>query len=145
MPTYNYHCKTCGNDYEIVLRMTDHVNRWPCHCGNDAEQVITQAPYTIIPEHMRWNAQGYESPTTGAKITTKKQRIEDMARSGCIEYDPGMRQDADRRVKEHDAALDRAIDETVEREFESMTTLQKERLCAEMTAGADAEYTRLTA
>lgn len=97
----------------------------------------------IIPEHMRYDAQGYESPTSGQIITTKKQRIEDMARAGCIEYDPGMKQDADRRVKEHDAMLDKLVDETVEREFEAMPTAKKERLCNELTAGADAEYTRI--
>jgi hypothetical protein len=131
---------------EIVLRIKDHQNHWPCsQCGNEARQVINHAPMLVIPEHMRWNAQSYESPTTGAHITTKKQRIEDMARSGCIEYDPGMKQDADRRVKEQDAALDKAIEATVEREFEAMPTAKKERLCNELTAGAEAEYTRLTA
>ncbi len=145
MPTYKYQCK-CGNKMEIMLRMVDHRNKWPCSkCDEYANQVIDSAPMVVIPAHMRFDAQGYESPTTGAHITTKKQRIEDMARSGCIEYEPGMRQDADRRVIEHDKYMDKMIDETVEREFDAMPTTKKEQLCNELTAGADIEYTRLTA
>lgn len=97
----------------------------------------------IIPQHMRYDFEGYESPTSGAHITNMRQRANDMAASGCIEYEPGMRQDADRRVIEEDKALDKLVDETVEREFESMPIKQKETLCAELTAGATVETIRI--
>lgn len=143
MPTYDYQCR-CGQRMQIIVPMRSHQRTWPCSkCGADAEQIITQAPYTIIPEHMRWNAQGYESPTTGRTITTKKQRIEDMAASGCIEYDPGMRQDADRRSKEDEAALERSVSETLAREIEAMPAQKKQALEAELTRGADIGFTRI--
>lgn len=129
---------------EIILRMKDHATRWPCSkCGQDAPQVIKQAPMTIIPQHMRFDFDGYESPTSGRHITTKKQRIEDMAQSGCIEYEPGMRQDADRRVIEHDAMLDKLVDETVDREIAAMPARKRENLEAELSRGVAAEIQRL--
>lgn len=128
MPTYEYRCDSCGRQITMVVRMRDHKNTALCQCGELAQQVINQAPTLVIPEHMRWNAQAYVSPTTGAVITNKQQRINDMAASGCIEYEPGMRQDYDRRCVESDIALDKAVEETVAREIEAMPAEKKEAL-----------------
>lgn len=84
----------------------------------------------------------YESPIDGRPITNRKQRLEDMARSGCVEYDPGIRQDIDRNLKESEIRLDKAIDTTVEKEIESMPIIKKERLASELAAGFDIETVR---
>jgi hypothetical protein len=123
--------------------MKQHCNRVQCQCGSEAEQVILSAPLMTIPAHMRYDFNGYESPTTGRLIRNKRERIEDLAVSQCMEYDPGVKQDYDRKCKEEEIALDRAIDETVEKEFETMPLLKREQLAAELTAGADVETIRL--
>jgi len=144
MPTYNYRCE-CGNEMEIILRMKDHINHWPCsRCGKDAQQHIKQAPTVTIPAHMRFDWNGYDSPVTGQHIRNKREHIEDLARHDCIEYDPGMKQDADRRVIEQDKALDRLVDETVERELEQMPTIKREALDAELSRGVSIEMERQT-
>jgi hypothetical protein len=79
----------------------------------------------------------YDSPIDGRHITSMAARKEDLARSGCIEYDPGMKQDAERRAKEAEAATERAVDETVEREFATMPSRKKEKLAAEIEGGLE--------
>jgi hypothetical protein len=93
---------------------------------------------------MRWDANTtYESPTTGRMITNISQRREDMAQSGCFEYEPGIRQDADRRVADDDIKLDKLVDETFDSELEKMPTKKRERLETEMVNGVSAETVRL--
>lgn len=84
----------------------------------------------------------YDSPIDGRAITNRQARIEDMKRSGCIEYDPGMRQDSDRKLRERDEQLDRAVDETVERTVAEMPIRKRESLVNEIASGVDAEVTR---
>jgi len=86
----------------------------------------------------------YDSPIDGRPITSRAARLDDMARSGCIEYDPEMRKDADRRVKEQEAELDRSVDDYVEREFATMPVRKKEALAAEMQQGITVEPVRQT-
>jgi hypothetical protein len=85
----------------------------------------------------------YHSPIDGRLITTAAQRREDMARNDCIEYEPGMRQDVDRNARNDELALDRAVDETFDREIAKMTAHKLERLDAEMSAGLTAEVARI--
>jgi len=143
MPTYTYKCEWCGARFERVVRIKEHKPYAECICGESAKQTIEYAPMVVIPEHMRWNAQAYTSPIDGRPITTKRQHIEDMARNDCIEYEPGMKQDVNRRVIESDKELDKLVDETIDREIASMPAVKLERLDAELSAGMTAEPIRL--
>lgn len=84
----------------------------------------------------------YDSPIDGRAITNKHARIEDMRRAGCVEYDPGMRQDYERRIEREQASLEAKVEETVDREIASMPAVKKERLQAEMEGGLTAEPVR---
>lgn len=144
MPRYGYKCDACGTSFEVISRISEHQRTAECEeCGAIASQVITP-PIVVIPAHMRFDApSGYESPATGRIITNNRQRINDLAESGCIEYEPGMRQDVDRRVIEDDKALDKSVDETFDREIEKMPARKRERLDVEMAMGMNAETVRL--
>lgn len=74
----------------------------------------------------------YDSPVDGRPITSHAARQEDLKRNGCIEYDPEMKKDHERRVVEHDAALDRAVEESVCREVAKMPKKKKEQLIKEV-------------
>lgn len=87
----------------------------------------------------------YQSPIDGRVIRSKHEREEDLRRSGCIEYDPGMKQDSRRRAAEQQAALEASIDRQVEAEYERMPAKKREVLANEMAAGVTAEPVRLTA
>ena len=84
----------------------------------------------------------YDSPIDGKPITNKHARAEDLKRSGCIEYDPGMRQDAVRKAQERDKALDAAAERTVEEVVSSMPSRKRESLYSELASGASAEIVR---
>lgn len=87
----------------------------------------------------------YASPIDGRPIRSKAQRMDDLARHGCIEYDPGMKQDAARRRQEADAAIDAGIDRTVEEAIHKMPGVKRERLANELSGGLDVQPVRLTA
>ena len=46
-------------------------------------------------------------------------------------------------METEEAKLEKAMDETVEAEFEKMPIRKRERLAEELTSGADCEYTRI--
>ena len=87
----------------------------------------------------------YDSPIDGSPITSKQARIEDMKRSGCIEYDPGMRQDYERRGKESEAKLEKIFDASIDEALAQMPSRKREQLEQELAGGATAEPVRVTA
>lgn len=87
----------------------------------------------------------YDSPIDGRPITNKWARLEDLKRNNCQEYDPGMRQDFDRRVKSDEERLEKAFDRTIDEEISKMPARKKEKLQAELQGGLSAEPVRQTA
>jgi hypothetical protein len=143
MPTYLYECGSSRKRFDRIARISEHQSIVECRCGAMASQIITP-PRVIIPAHMSATGQSsYQSPIDGRLITTAAQRREDMARNDCVEYDPGMRQDVDRKVAADELALDRALDETFDREIAAMPAHKLERLDAEMCVGMNAEVARI--
>lgn len=138
IPTYSYECD-CGASFDRVLPLADYNAPQTCECGKTATKVIS-APQLMISQDIH-----YQSPIDGRPITSMRARADDLARSNCVPYDPGQRQDYDRRIKESEAALDRAIDETVEKHIETMPGEKRERLQAELDSGLTAEPERRTA
>lgn len=107
------------------------------HLGMRAEKVFLKAPVGFVQKDIC-----YDSPIDGRPITSKQARIEDLARSGCVEYDPGMKQDAARRRVAAEERLEAAVDETVEAAIEVMDSRKREKLGQELHAGATVEVTR---
>lgn len=137
MPTYAYRCDS-GHEFDRYLPLDRYAEPQNCECGSPSTKVIT-APMLHIPGEIR-----YESPIDGRPITSAAARAEDLARSGCVPWEPGIRQDGERRQKQAEDALERSIDETVEREFATMPPKKLEKLAAELQGGLTAEPTRMT-
>ena len=135
MPTYEFVCPE-GHKFERVLRVADYNVPQGCECGLYAKRQIS-LPMVFVSQEIR-----YESPIDGKVITTRQQRQEDLARNNCVEYDPEMKKDVERRQAEKEAKLERAVDETVEREIHSMTPRSREKLTAELEGGITAEVVR---
>lgn len=104
-----------------------------CECGKKAKRVIS-APMLAYAQRDCI----YDSPIDGRPITSWAQRKEDLARNGCEEYDPGVKQDYHRRVKREQNALERQLDDTIEAEIDKMPTRKREKLQNELDAGATA-------
>ena len=53
MPTYEYRCETCANEFEIVCPMSAHMTRVRCeNCGGDAIQFFSKV--TTHDDHPLW-------------------------------------------------------------------------------------------
>lgn len=113
---------------------------WEAKCALMEGRQLRRAPMIFVGQDIH-----YQSPIDGRVIRSKHEREEDLRRSGCIEYDPGMKQDSRRRAAEQQAALEASIDRQVEAEYERMPAKKREVLANEMAAGVTAEPVRLTA
>jgi putative FmdB family regulatory protein len=133
---YQYRCKH-GHDFERVLPVADYRTPQTCECGAEGRRIISVPRLvTVQPEC------NYDSPIDGKPITSWKQRQEDLARSGCRPYDPEMKTDAERFRKRQDQELDKAIEQTVEAQIETMPGKKREQLDRELTSGADINIER---
>lgn len=137
MPLYEYVCQA-GHRQTKYFCLSDHVGEIGCPCGEKAEQVISAPMMLKVAEDVC-----YDSPIDGKPITSWAARQEDLARSGCQPYDPEMKTDMVRRRKAEDAALDQAVEATVEEAVEKMPTKKRGALMSELTEqSVDAIYTR---
>lgn len=137
MPLYEYECER-GHVFERVQPVAQCSDPQPCDCGQTGRRIISRTVGFVQRECV------YDSPIDGRPITSWAQRREDMARNNCQEYDPGMRQDFDRRIAREDAQLDAKFDATIEAEIERLPVRKRERLQAELDSGAIATPERLT-
>lgn len=120
MPVYQYKCTEHGV-FERFLKASEHRSVSACPlCEAESRQIITSVS-VHIPRSMRWDFDPYQSPASGNVISSDRQRQADFANTGTMEWEPGMRQDKERDAKEAEQELDKAIDETVEREIENMS------------------------
>lgn len=98
---------------------------------------LRRAPMIFVQQDIH-----YQSPVDGRVITSRHQRLDDLARNNCVEYDQEMKKDYQRRVSETEQKLDKSVDEQVERAISQMPSRKRERLENELRAGVDADIVR---
>ena len=130
MPTYLYECPE-GHSFERILRVADYLHPQMCECGKWGKKIIT-APTIFASKDVC-----YDSPIDGRPITSMKARLDDLARNNCTEYDPEIKKDYTRRVEREQAQLERSVEATVEQTIQQMPVRKREKLEAELRAGAD--------
>ena len=53
MPTYDYYCDTCTNEFDVVCAMKDHKPSMRCEkCGAEAQQTFLKI--TVLDDHPLW-------------------------------------------------------------------------------------------
>ncbi len=128
MPMYEYQCPQ-GHFFMKFLTVVNHSPIWVCDtCGEVGQQVIGAPLEVKVAEDVC-----YDSPVTGEPITSWAKRQEDLKRTNSVPYDPGMKQDHERKLKEAEVALDKSIDQHVERAIEKMPTAKRGKLYSELT------------
>jgi putative FmdB family regulatory protein len=81
MPTYSYHCESCGHDFEAVQRFADEPLRECPQCGGAIRRVIQ--PVGVVFKGSGWyitdsRAKSAESGDSAEK-STKKTPTSDKA------------------------------------------------------------------
>lgn len=136
MPTYSYKCEN-NHEFDRLLLLSEYKDPQTCECGSKAKKILK--PTMINCDMANWDR--YESPCSGKLITSYKEREKDMKEHGCVDYDPGMREDSVSNQKRTDAKIEKDIDNTVEAAFEAMPTRKKETLENELKY-SNLEYAR---
>lgn len=107
MPIYSVICPE-GHRDQIWSKIDQRDNPRHCSCGGLFTRVIDK-PY-VAPDNIN-----YASPITGKAINSRQQRREEMKRHGCIDWDPGIRQDAERNREANCEKTARQLDATVDK------------------------------
>lgn len=136
MPTYEYQCDQ-GHYFERVLMVKDYQVPQICDCGSPSKKLLSRPSVVKVAQDVC-----YSSPIDGRPITSWAQRKEDMQRSGCVEYDPEIKKDQERRLKREEKELEDKVDATVEEEIMKMDPRKQEKLYSELSSGVSAEVVR---
>ncbi len=139
MPIYTHKCIK-GHKFDVYAKIEDYNAPQVCECGEESRRITV--PTMIAPDMANWDR--FISPTTGKLITSYRERREDMAQSGCSDYEPSLKNEVGKRQKADDEKLDKLIDETVVREIEGMDAKSREKLGTELERGADISLERKT-
>lgn len=125
-PIYEYLCRS-GHAFERFLAVKDHATPQACECGAASEKQLSALMVVA-------DLPGYQSPVDGRWVEGRKARREDLARNNCVPYEPSMKADHARRLKESNEAIDRKVDAHVESEIAKMPARKREKLAAELQA-----------
>lgn len=137
MPLYSYMCAS-GHPFDRYLKLAQSGEPQRCECGAPAQKLVS-APF------VRGDLPDYVSPVTGELVSGRKARREDLVRHGCVEYEPSLRAEHERRRAQEESRLDHAIEETVEAQLHGMPARKRELLDQELRAGAGLELVRKSA
>lgn len=138
MPTYTVLCPFCLR-VEDIVRTIDKRNEDMPRCHNRAMKRMITAPNLFIEADVH-----YTSPVDGREITSKKQHLEELARTDTIVYEPGIKQDQERNAAQREQHLERSVEHTVDEAITIMPAAKRERLAAELEGGLVAEVARIT-
>lgn len=140
MPTYLYRCPN-GHATEEFRSVSHHTAVIACpFCMTRATQVITAPRFVKVAQDVC-----YDSPIDGTPITSHAARREDMKRHDCIEYDPEMKKDYERKRNESQQAFEQTIEESVAHDIARMPNHKKQQLIREVVhEGLTAEPVRST-
>jgi putative FmdB family regulatory protein len=127
MPLYEMLCQN-GHKFDRFIKLSNIDEPQTCECNAQAHRVISACMFSIDAT----NFPAYQSPTTGRIITSKTQRREDMAASGCVDYEPSLIEHQAKRIAREDAELDKKVEEHIEKTIYEMPTAKKERLATEV-------------
>lgn len=140
MPLHSFLCRD-GHLSEAYQPLTGLREYEDCpKCAQPAQKVFLRFPAAFVQADVH-----YESPVDGRVINSRQARLDDMARNNCVEYDPAMKDDQQRRIRESDEAIGRKIEHHFDAELSAMPARKKELLEQELRSGADLEFTRGTA
>lgn len=137
MPLYDYRCGACKRKREVVLKLAELGSAEVSCLGCGALMARALSAPMVIGDYAP-----YRCPVTGRLIEGRRAHIENLKETGCRILEPGEKELVAKARRDSDAALDRAVDDSVEQAIHEMPTDKREKLIAEVSAGAEAQITR---
>lgn len=134
MPLYDFKCDE-GHKFERMVKLADFEVQQFCACKSPATRVISTPRFAV-------DNVDYQCPVTGKHIGSQREHRENLARQDCRVFEPGEKEAAARYRKAEEDAFDKAIEETVEKQFEAMPSAKKEKLANELLGGSDVAVER---
>lgn len=136
MPLHDFECDSCST---VTEQSVAHGVAWiVCPtCCSPAQKVFLRAPRGYVQPDIC-----YDSPVDGRPITNKHARAEDLRRNNCIEYDPEMRKDVERRRIDEEKRFDASLDQTIDATIAAMPARKREQLETE-ARGAEVQLNRV--
>lgn len=128
MPLYDIRCEKSGSTFERQIKLVNFSDPIFCACGSVAKRLISTPRFTV-------DQTDYACPVTGKRIASKREHENNLKRQNCRVLEPGETSAAEQRRKADDEALDKKVEETVEREIESYSSAKKEQLHNELVNG----------
>lgn len=139
MPLHDYACNECMEVDERHVAVADLDKPQHCDCGAVMQRVFLTPPMGFVQPDIH-----YTSPVDGRPITNRQEHLEELARTDTVVYEPGIKQDQERNQLRREEALERSIEQTVEKEVATMPARKREKLAAELEGGLTAEPARTT-
>lgn len=136
MPLYNFRCDRTEKRFERAIKLADFEAPVDCACGSPATRVISAPRFSV-------DNVGYDCPVTGKWIGSKREHEENLKAQGCRVLESGETEQSKKLHAQKEAEFDRSIEETVEREFDQMSSEKKEKLANELLGGADLAVERI--
>lgn len=128
MPLYDIRCNTTGRIFERMIPLTEFAEPIVCACHSPASRLISRPMFVV-------EQVGYTCPVTDKWIGSKAAHRENLARQGCRVLETGETAGYMQSKAAEEAKFDKAIEDTVEREIEAMSSDKKEALHNELVNG----------
>lgn len=138
MPVYEYKCKGCAKEFELVRSLRAYSPSVTCECGKTAERHFSKPP-AVFGDYAP-----YDCPITGKRIEGKKAHEANLRAHGCRVLEPGETDSYKRRLAAEDAAIDAAVEATAEQFVTSLPAAEQETLAKGLDAGLDVGFDRKT-
>lgn len=106
MPLYLYECRECKKQAEEVHSIAELNSQRFCACGGELFRVICAT-------NIQMDYPGYHCPISGKWVEGRAAHKANLEKHGCRVLEGGEREEAQRRRKAADLALDRQLDESV--------------------------------
>lgn len=138
MPLYLYKCPTCAAQRDIFKPIAELDRVENCHKCNFAMNRQIVAPM------VKGDYPGYTCPVTGTWIEGRRAHEENLKKHGCRILEAGETENVRRSRAQEDAALDAAVEATVDQFVAELPAAKREKLVAEVEGGFTADVVRTT-
>jgi putative FmdB family regulatory protein len=80
MPVYEYRCTKCGNEFEIMQKITDEPLTTCESCGGELRKLITNTSFVL--KGTGWYVTDYPSPERKKAMESAKSEKKDTSTAG---------------------------------------------------------------